>query len=201
VAVPLGVALVGTRFALQGLQTKPGSGKWVLAVAIGIAAFHAGRNAVRTMVPAVPRADLARDYQDRTRQIYDYLAWRAACEWVAASGEIPTDARFLTPRMSQTFKWYARRSEVVTWKDVPQDARSIVQWWDTLHAVHAARTSQGGYRWHNSLAEVGTERIERLGRRYEADYVLTVRWPRLGLPVVYENHFYVIYRLSDPGRP
>jgi hypothetical protein len=79
--------------------------------------------------------------------------------------------------------------------------RSIVEWWDTLHAVYAARTPRGGYRWHNSLAEAGTERIKLAGRTYDADYVLTVRWPRLGLPVVYENRSYVIYRLPDPGTP
>ena len=103
--------------------------------------------------------------------------------------------------MSRTFKWYAGRSEVVTCKDVPQDARSIVEWWRALHDVYATRSPQGGYRWHNSLAEAGTERIKRVGSAYGADYVLTVRWPRLRLPVVYENYAYVIYRLPDPGTP
>ena len=201
VAVPLAVALVGTRFALDALQTRPRSGKWALAVAITVAALHVGGCAVRTIVPTVPRADRQRDFQDRDRQIYDYLAWRAACRWVAESGEVPAHARFLTPRMSRTFKWYARRSEVVTWKDVPQDARSIVQWWRALHAVYATRRPQGGYRWYNSLAEGGTERIKRVGRMGGADYVLTVRWPRLALPVVYENHSYVIYQLPDPSTP
>ncbi len=201
VAVPLAVALVGTRFVVHTLQTEPRSGRWALAAAILIAGFHLGEYAVRRMIPTVPRADRQRDYQDRERQIHDYLGWRAACAWVAESGEIPPDARFLTPRMSRTFKWYARRSEVVTWKDIPQDARSIVEWWDTLHAVYAARSPQGGYRWHNSLAEAGTGRIKVLGRTYHADYVLTGHWPRLDLPVVYQNYSYVIYRLPDPGTP
>ena len=201
VAVPLAAALVGTRFVLHARQMKPSSGKWALAVAITIAALHVGGHAVRTVLPTVPRADRQRDYQDRGRQIHDYLAWRAACQWVVESGEIPPDARFLTPRMSRTFKWYARRSEVVTWKDVPQDARSIVEWWQALHAVYATRSPRGGYRWNNSLAEAGTERIKLAGGTYRADYVLTVRWPRLHLPVVYENYSYVIYRLPDPGTP
>ena len=201
VCVPLAVALVGTRFVVHVVKTEPRSGKWALAAAILIAGLHVGAGAVRSMGPAVPRADRLRDYPDRDRRIYDYLAWRAACRWVAESGQVPTDARFLTPRMSQTFKWYARRSEVVTWKDIPQDARSIVEWWRALHTVYAARSPQGAYRWHNSLAEVGTERIQVLGRTYDADYVLTVRWPRLGLDVVYENYSYVIYRLPDPDTP
>ncbi len=41
----------------------------------------------------------------------------------------PTDAVFLTPRLAQTFRWYAERAEVVNRKDIPQDAPGIVEWW------------------------------------------------------------------------
>src|SRR3990172_8878289 len=99
--------------------------------------------------------------------------------------------------MAQTFKWYAGRSEVVTWKDVPQDARSIVEGWDELHDIYAVGDPQRGYRWHNSLAELGPERLKQLGAKYGADYALTVRWPPVGLPVVYENELYAIYRMDD----
>ena len=195
VAVPLAVALVGTRYLVHALQTQRRSAKWALAVAVLIAVVHVAGYAIRRPFPTVPRAD----------QLHDYAAWGSACSWVAESGEVAADARFLTPRMGQTFKWYAGRSEVVTWKDVPQDARSIVEWWDALHALYATRSPYGGYRWHNSLAESlatkGTERMKQLGDTYQADYVLTVRWPPLPLPVVYENRAYVIYRLRDADPP
>ena len=38
------------------------------------------------------------------------------------------DEVFLTPRHQQTFKWYAERGEVVNWKDVPQDAKNLLEW-------------------------------------------------------------------------
>ena len=198
VAVPLAVALVGTRYVVDELSTQPRRGKWLLVVAVLVAVLHVGGYAVRRPFSTVPRADRLHDYAARSHRHLDYTSWRSACLWVRESGEVPTDARFLTPKMSQTFKWYAGRSEVVTWKEIPQDARSIVQWWDDLHRIHAFGSPRRGYRWYNSLAELGTERIRLLGEMYQADYVLTVRWPRLRLPVVYENRLYVIYKLRDP---
>ena len=197
VAVPLAVALVGSRYLLHELREHPRWGKKALAVALLIAVFHVGGYALHRTVPTLPRADRVYDNADRASQMRAYYAWRAACSWVAESGEVPADARFLTPRMAQTFKWYAGRSEVVTWKDVPQDARSIVEWWDELHDIYAVGDPQRGYRWHNSLAELGPERLKQLGAKYGADYALTVRWPPVGLPVVYENELYVIYRMDD----
>jgi len=197
VAVPLAVALVGARYVVHELSTQPRRGKWLLLLAVLIGALHVGGYAVRRPFRTVPRADRMRGYADPSHSRRAYLEWRSACLWVKESGEIPTDARFLTPKMSETFKWYAGRSEVVTWKEIPQDARSIVEWWDRLHQVYVYGSPQRGYRWHNSLAELGTERIRRLGDMYQADYVLTVRWPRLALPVVYENRMYVIYQLGD----
>ena len=205
VAVPLAVALVGTRYVIHSLARDRLKGRWALAVAILIAVLHVGGYAAKRAVPAVPRADQVDNGGDGASQVYGYAVWRDACAWIAESGEIPRDARFLTPKTSQTFKWYAGRSEVVTWKDVPQDARSLVEWWDALHAIYATPNPYGGYRWHNSLAESlamkGPERMKQLGETYQADYVLTVRWPRLPLPVVYENRGYVIYRLRNTGPP
>jgi len=117
--------------------------------------------------------------------------------------------------MSSTFKWYTGRSEVATSKDIPQDARSIVEWWHTLLDVYVVEEpfpdpqtgapmvdAQTGRaivrrRWCLCLPELGEARLVELGRKYGADYVLTVRRPRLNLEIVYESPGgpYVIYRL------
>lgn len=52
--------------------------------------------------------------------------WLIACEW--ARQALPADEVLITPRHQQTFKWYAERAEVVNWKDVPQDAKSMLEW-------------------------------------------------------------------------
>lgn len=55
-----------------------------------------------------------------------YQDWQDACEWIRKT--MPSDEILITPRHQQTFKWYADRAEVVNWKDIPQDAASMVSW-------------------------------------------------------------------------
>jgi hypothetical protein len=76
-----------------------------------------------------PRADRAAlpSYPDdptRTRQTYEN--WIRVCQWIESN--TPNDSVFITPDQQQTFKWYAQRTEVVNWKDVPQDAQSMLDW-------------------------------------------------------------------------
>jgi len=52
--------------------------------------------------------------------------WLKVCDYIRAA--MPEDEIFLTPRHQQTFKWFAQRSEVVNFKDVPQDAASLLEW-------------------------------------------------------------------------
>lgn len=196
VAVPLGVSLVGVRCLAHGLETGRRGARWAWAAALGVAVLHVGGAAARCAMPAVPRSDRLHNFALESHRVLDYLAWRRACEWIAESGAIPAGARFITPRMGQSFKWYAGRSEVATWKDIPQDARSIVVWRETLDAIYASRTASGRLVWQDSPAALGVARLRWAGRRYEADYVLTLRWPVLDLPVVHENDLYAVYRLD-----
>jgi hypothetical protein len=139
----------------------------------------------RAVFPRPPRPD----------RLPNYGAWRRACEWVAEPGNVPYDAVFLTPRMSQTFKWYAQRAEVATWKEVPQDAAGLVAWWQRIQDLHATRGDSES-RWYESLAELGAQRLRELADRYGANYVIMEAGGKpLALPEVYRNESYVIYRL------
>ena len=60
--------------------------------------------------------------------------WLDVCNWIRDN--TPSDCTVLTPVRQQTFKWYAERPDVVTWKDVPQNASAIVDWWERRRAVH-----------------------------------------------------------------
>jgi hypothetical protein len=130
----------------------------------------------------------------------DPAAWRYACSWVAQSGKIPADACFITPDESETFKWFAHRAEVVNRKEIPQDARSIVEWWQRRWQIHSVDGTEDSERWFDTLADLGDtagglNRLKRMGAKYHAGYVITVATPRLPLPVAYENEAYIIYRL------
>ncbi len=185
VAVPLGVA-IGTVSFIQHLGWK--RRVFWSAVAIVVASVHVGVHAVERAIPTPPRAD----------RLPDYVAWRQACDWVASSVEIPPDARFITPRMAQTFKWYAGRPEVGNWKEIPQDAITMVQWWRRMCDMHSTGSEVPWQRWHVSLAELGAMRLRQLGAEYDADYVITFARPRLPLKAVYENRTYIIYQIPNP---
>ena len=177
------------------ISTSQASSRWWMPAAatgaamllIVVPAVHLGGHALARCVPTPPRAD----------RLPGYSAWRLACHWIAEPRNVPPDSRFFTPPMAQTFKWYAGRSEVVNWKEIPQDAQSIVAWWRRMNDVYYTGIDDPGRRWYNSLAWLDAERLRQLGRRYDADYVLTARWPRrVNLEIVYLNESYVIYRID-----
>lgn len=152
----------------------------------------------------VPRADKPgklRRYHASENLPDDYSSqglwhdWRMACEWAAA--HTPSDAQFLTPREAQTFKWYAGRSEVVSWKDMPQDAEGIVEWWRRIRELHASGAPGGEEAWFDTLAERSEDDLRRLGRKYHAGYLLTSNEPPLDLKRVYQNNSYAVYELGE----
>ena len=63
--------------------------------------------------------------------------WRDACQW--AADHTPPGTIFITPRGSNSFKWYSGRDEAATWKDMPQDASHLLDWYrrlDDLYGLH-----------------------------------------------------------------
>jgi hypothetical protein len=225
VAVPLGVALlaVGRLAGFQEGIRLPAARfrRACLAATIFVAALHEADCAVVRLFASPPADGRARDErlpdpaaweraglwlagrserpifprQPRADRLADFRAWKEACTWVAESGEIPASARFLTPRVAQTFKWYAGRGEVGTLKEMPQDAAGLVRWWRRLEDLHATGLEPPD-RWYISLAEQGAGRLRQLAARYDAQYAITeATEPPLSLPVVFQNRSYIIYRL------
>jgi hypothetical protein len=198
VALPLGVALESV-WLLVAASARPAGGTalrlshptsyyccwagWLLA--IGVAGHQVGGHALERIAAGAPRSDKMAGSAD----------WRAACEWVARSGKIPPGACFLVPRGAQTFSWYSGHGDVVTWKDVPQDAKGLVAWWRRMEDIYGNGLPPPA-RWYGSLSDLGASRLGQLGAKYHAGYAITERSePPLGLEVVYENQTYIIYWL------
>ena len=198
VAVPMGVALMGVSAIAEGWGRHPvAARRWLAAVSV-LAALHLGTHAVIRPVPQPPRAfRLSRRSHLFARYCNDYLAWRDVCDFLAGSSEIEPNALFLTDRLAQTFKWYSGRPEVANWKEIPQDARGIVEWWQRMCNLHAVRGAVPDEFWYRSLAEQGEERLRRLGKQYGAQYAVTFARPALPLPMVYRNRVYAVYRLDE----
>jgi hypothetical protein len=93
--------------------------------------------------------------------------WKQMCAWVKE--QTPSDARFLTPRRQQTFKWFAERGEVVSWKDIPQNGSAVVEWKRRMDEIFPSEILKQG------LAAHGEKRLLELAEKYDADYVVLDR--------------------------
>ncbi|NOZ39616.1 MAG: hypothetical protein GXP24_05250 [Planctomycetes bacterium] len=188
IAVPLATSL-GVGWLTHRLLLR--QSKWgvaLLLLAVSLPTLHLLNISRTRFQTPCPPAD---------RRLKDVAAFREACDWVR--DHTPTDALFLVPRHAQSFKWYASRSDLVTWKDVPQSADALLTWRKRFFDVHKHYNEAGEYVSYGSLASQGTARIRELAEKYQFDYVLTNEYPPLLLPVVYTNDTYTIYSVSGKG--
>lgn len=184
--LPLGVALeMGALLAWRLARRPARQRRWLVALALVVVA-HLTAVEIERRMTGRPRAD-------DPKKIAHYDDWRDVCDWIAE--HTPRGTVFLTPRHAQTFRWYAERPEVVTWKDIPQSPHGIVEWWRRLHDLHTYE-EDGRMRWYRSLAEREPADLRELAERYGANYLVTEAQPELALPRVYQNNSYAVYQLS-----
>lgn len=131
--------------------------------------------------------------------------WRDSCEWVCQN--LPVDSCFLTPRGAASFIWRTGRREVVAWKNIPQDSRSLVEW--RTRIVDCFSRSDTLHELERSTAALGFEQMHRVAQRYGANYAIlpldvlaSPGFPPGGKGLwtqLYANDGYAVYRLnSDP---
>lgn len=217
--VPAGVALAAV-VGLGKLQTtRPVLANWALVVAVVLVFANLVEVQLQRrrqpVPPAIVQPQPTADsrpptgLRSRTESTKPLTAqqwfqhWRSVCEWV--SRETPADSMFLTPREQQTFKWYAGRPEIVTRKDVPQDALGLLEWKQRLEEVYPHDQEHHLY----DLAAFSDDELVDIARRYKATYILVDRTRsrrRIGLPLVYpllveENPAFAVYRVPEPASP
>ncbi|MBM3999053.1 MAG: hypothetical protein FJ297_05830 [Planctomycetes bacterium] len=177
VAVPIGLALLIARWASRNGRISPDRTRAPtgpradarLIAAILVPAIVLGNTVRARHGDRRPEAERLwdRTVADPDRARSKGEAWRSACRWIREN--TPSDALFLTPRDQQTFKWYAERAEVVTWKDVPQDAPHVIEWrrrWKEIFAWPASR--DGVTAWTD-------EELQEKMRLYGATYLILER--------------------------
>ena len=167
--LPLGTALTAVSFVAATSRRGPAAGGFLLGAAVAIAGAHFLDQALLRVLPQRPRGEVA-------GKVAGLEDWIEVCAWIRDN--TPRDAQFITPRMQQTFKWRAERAEAVNWKDIPQDARGIVDWWGRLKDIHWAGDEETG-EWRRSLTEASPEELLRIGRAYGAGYLLAESEPPL----------------------
>ncbi|MCE9606272.1 MAG: hypothetical protein K8U03_15355 [Planctomycetia bacterium] len=164
------------------------SGRPVLRkVAIGLLLLCGGLHFAsiwreRSAADGLPRGEAVVDAPTLER-------WLDVCRWIRQT--TPRDALVLAPRAYTTFKWHAERAEFVTWKDIPQDARSLLEWERRLQELYGPNE-----RWVNYIPH---DQMLRVCRKYGITHVVTYAEPPLALPVVYRNDVYVVYAVEPRG--
>lgn len=142
--------------------------------------------------------------------------WIDACEWVRDN--TPKEAVFLVPRGCESFKWHAHRAEAGNWKEIPQDAKSIVKWNRKMEHFYAnpGEAKDSPTRWNQALNVVfinkGLERVLKESERYGYQYAVVETPPYTIFSVpeaarrwqifidncrVYENTQFVVLKLHD----
>lgn len=115
--------------------------------------------------PRADRRSLPNYEGNSIRTMGTYRNWLKVCDWIA--NNTPTDAMFITPHEQQTFKWYAGRSEVVSWKDVPQDSHGILDWSQRLVELYEPQR-----RYENGLMSYSDQQLRTFAKTYGADYLV-----------------------------
>ena len=200
VFVPLGVAIGLGGLIDRWWLARPRTARWLLIACMLVSGVSLGWMNHQRRADLRPRADIQMlpswpDDPARNRQKYE--DWRRVCRWIDEN--TPPDAIFITPRHQQTFKWYAERAEVFSWKDVPQDPVSVVRWWQRQQRLYPRRVVRWGF------VALGQRRLVELARHYGATYVVVDRDHSardLTLQRVYPagtsiNPSYAVYRVPD----
>src|SRR5262249_15448125 len=136
ILVPAGVAIVALQFLRQQSMGKHRFVGWAYAALILVSIVDLWNQARH--FPWLP--DAWNPVESRADKFMENPNWREICQW--AHDHTPAGTVFITPRSSNSFKWYSGRDEAATWKDMPQDARSLVEWYhrlDDLFGVHGLR--------------------------------------------------------------
>ena len=141
--------------------------------------------------------------------------WLDVCRW--AREATSPDAVFLVPRGCDSFKWEAQRAEVGSWKEIPQDANSIVRWFRDMERLYATPGTKrdAATRWTSPLVCVfamrGREQILKqsaeMGYQFailETPPYVLIAYPELMKNLeafweadeVYRNDQYIVLRLD-----
>lgn len=178
---------VKTRFAIAGI-----------AVITAIALFsQSSIDNLRRGLPVSARYGVitAGRRESYENQRDAFLDWQNVCQWIDQT--FPDDEILITPRHQQTFKWFAQRAEVVNWKDVPQDADSLIQWYKRFFDIYPRRlgTVRVTIRYNelNRFRDHYGARFMVVDRRIVGDSLPLVKvYPTEGVTT---NETYAIYRL------
>lgn len=118
-----------------------------------------------------------------------YQDWLAMCEW--SRRQTSPEATFVMPYVDWAFHWHAARAQYVSYKNMPQDAKSLLEWNRRLRRSTAWRDS--AFR----DEQVTTEELETLARETQADYLITDQSVNFPQPPAFRQGAYQVIQLGS----
>lgn len=114
--------------------------------------------------------------------------WLELCQFVRENTE-KTDV-FVVPYTTRTFRWFTGRPEVGVWKDVPQDAQGLMDWWqrmqDQFYGFDPSKPVQA-YGRTASFTLLPKQKFEYLKKEYGAKYLVRNKNDLKGRTIVVET--------------
>jgi hypothetical protein len=114
-------------------------------------------------IPAGEKQSFSLKTDSLETRLSQYADWIAVCEWI--NENIEEQGLWLTPRRQQSFKWRVRQPELAVWKDMPQNARAVVEWSSRLNDAYK-------FDKRKQLLPWSEEDLVRLVNKYKIRYVL-----------------------------
>ena len=172
-ALPFGVALlIASRFEGEGEFADASQQNVVTGIAL-VAAWM-----VTLSLPAL-------DANPSGMSAEDYAAWKQVGRWVREN--TPEEALIATANEDWGIKWFADRPEYVNFKDCPQDAAGVVEWW---------RRRQSLVTWSRSSKGDGSISADDLWKLHEStgiDYLIVSRYGPFDVEPVYRHGPFKVY--------
>ena len=191
--VPLGLSVLLTQFlfSTQGINTRTQrTFRRIGLVAVVFAFFVCDSLLQLKHLPL-----LAEDCVSRGDKLTATDSWADVCQWIQEETS-PADC-FLTPRGASSFLWRAQRSEVVAWKNVPQDPISILEWRRRIIDCYSYDGTINNMA--RSTCVLGVSRLNRVADVYNADYIVAPRKSLVAIPnapeAIYENTYYAVIKV------
>lgn len=159
--------LVQSRNNRNSLENGLSAALWIGLIALGAWVLSDRFQTLMqtNMAEANFRSLPVRDKTPEEREVI-YQDWLRVCKWVKEN--TPDEGLWLTPRHQQTFKWYTRRNELACWKDIPQDSKNMLEWWQRLGDAYQKDENDEWKEW-------STERLQELKAKYGIRYVIVDR--------------------------
>lgn len=173
--VPLAAALLAARLFDRQTERLPRS---AIATALLLCvAGHFGWLTVDRMQDPRSGADRQSLPVARTQD------WKETCRFLRRHAAAYPEAKFLTPRRQQTFLWEAQRAELANFKNVPQDAASLLEWKRRMQDLYPTRPD-------GSLRPLTADDAWRLRRKYGYEFLVREKSffnPPLPFPKVFSS--------------